>query len=153
VAEIVTDVMIDKCPNCNYAYVKSEGCNLIHCGKCPQAFCHLCKLKIEKRNGREYWHFKGSGSENASSTCPLYERDNSDSIKMRHISTNIKITNLINSNMQYRNIIISELAKHNIIITAQSRSNIFKEFFKSMFSPFFKKTPPPAPMIYEIPEG
>ena len=142
VAEIVTDVMIDKCPNCNYAYVKSEGCNLIHCGKCPQAFCHLCKLKIEKRNGREYWHFKGSGSENASSTCPLYECDNSDSIKMRHISTNIKITNLINSNMQYRNIIISELAKHNIIITAQSRSNIFKSFFKSMFSPFFKKTPP-----------
>lgn len=142
VAEIVTDVMIDKCPNCNYAYVKSEGCNLIHCGKCPQAFCHLCKMKIDKRNGREYWHFKGSGSENASSTCPLYERDNSNSIKMRHISTNIKITNLINSNMQYRNIIISELAKHNIIITAQSRSNIFKSFFKSMFSPFFKKTPP-----------
>ena len=139
VAEIVTDVMIDKCPNCTNAYVKSEGCNLIHCGKCPQAFCHLCKLKIEKRDGREYWHFKGSGSENASSTCPLYERDNSNSIKMRHISTNIKITNLINSNMQYRNIIISELAKHNIIINEPRRGGQFRASMKSIFPFFFKK--------------
>ena len=139
IAEIVTDVMIDKCPNCTNAYVKSEGCNLIHCGKCPQAFCHLCKLKIEKRDGREYWHFKGSGSENASSTCPLYERDNSNSIKMAHISTNIKITNLLTSNMQYRNIIISELAKHNIIINEPRRGGRFKAFFNSLF----KKRPPP----------
>jgi len=141
VAEIVTDVMIDKCPNCTNAYVKTEGCNLIHCGKCPQAFCHLCKLKIDKRNGREYWHFKGSGSTDASSTCPLYERDNSNNIKMHHISTNIKITNLINSNLQYRNIIISELAKHNIIINEPTNGGRFKKFMKSIFPFFFKKTP------------
>ena len=140
VAEIVTDVMIDRCPNCTNAYIKTEGCNLIHCGKCPQSFCHLCKLQIEKRNDREYWHFKGSGSADASASCPLYEQNNSNMIKMRHISTNIQITNLINSNMEYKDIIISELAKHNIIINKRNQGNKIMTFIKYIFKPLFKTT-------------
>lgn len=142
VAEIVTDIMIDKCPHCTNAYVKTEGCNLIHCGNCATAFCHVCKLIIHMKNARQYWHFVGSGSTIASAICPLYDRPNSDDLKMAKMSTHIKIVNLIKNNKQYEDIIINELMKYNIIRpqignksrVKNNRLRRFIRFFNSIFA-------------------
>lgn len=126
--------MIDKCPHCNNAYIKAEGCNLIHCGKCNKAFCNLCKLKINKVNGREYWHFKGSGSENNQSSCPLYDNNNrAIEIKDEYIRNHIKIKSLLSNNTQYKEIIIAEFMKHNININNIGILRKFINYCKSIF--------------------
>ncbi len=116
ISDLVSDIMIDRCPKCNYGYIKIDGCNLIHCSKCMNAFCHLCKLNIYKKHDREYWHFKNSGSADKDAICPLYMNDAANKIKQSYINSNIKIKNIINENPAYKNKIINELTKHNIYV-------------------------------------
>ena len=127
VSDMVSDIMIDKCPHCNNAYIKSEGCNLIHCGKCHKAFCNLCKLKIEKRNGREYWHF-------GQNSCPLYDNTNrATHIKDDYVRNHIKIKSLLDNNPAYKEMLIAEFAKHNININNIGIFSRIINYCKSIF--------------------
>lgn len=76
---VIETTIITKCPKCRVAYIKEDGCNLIHCGECQTPFCHLCFTVVPKKNspdgGREiqYYHFKNSGSSERKAHCPLYD--------------------------------------------------------------------------------
>ncbi|GER43693.1 E3 ubiquitin-protein ligase RNF14 [Striga asiatica] len=53
-----------RCPNCNLAIVRSEGCNKMVCHNCGQYFCYLCSKAISG-----YDHFRDGGS------CELFPQE------------------------------------------------------------------------------
>uniref|UniRef100_A0A1B6EB56 RBR-type E3 ubiquitin transferase n=1 Tax=Clastoptera arizonana TaxID=38151 RepID=A0A1B6EB56_9HEMI len=49
-----------KCPNCNAAIEKSDGCNKMACGKCGTFFCWLCEVRLDPT--QPYKHFRDRSS-------------------------------------------------------------------------------------------
>lgn len=70
--ETIDSAMIHNCPKCYTKYNKEDGCNLMTCPSCDAHSCYLCGILVNPINGLKYWHFKGSGSANSNSSCPLY---------------------------------------------------------------------------------
>jgi hypothetical protein len=109
VSDIVGDVAIKKCPKCRVAYIKEDGCNLIHCGECQTPFCHLCFAVVPKKNspdgGREiqYYHFKNSGSSERKARCPLY-----DGNQTWHYNEIYEFINANNHNPEIQRLILRE---------------------------------------------
>lgn len=115
VQTLLSNILIRKCPKCKIAYIKSEGCNLIICQYCSTPFCNLCmeivpKQKLPDGTEIQYYHFKGSGTSNKYSRCPLYDDNNSANIIIKSINNNIEMYNLININDK-NNLIFKALIK------------------------------------------
>jgi E3 ubiquitin-protein ligase RNF216 len=46
VEEAISAVKIRRCPKCNKAFIKSDGCNKMTCG-CGINVCYLCRAQIQ----------------------------------------------------------------------------------------------------------
>ncbi|GMT01892.1 hypothetical protein PENTCL1PPCAC_24066 [Pristionchus entomophagus] len=64
-AEKLNEMLIHRCPRCNKAFEKIEGCNKITC-PCGQLSCFVCKQAVEG-----YDHFQDRNA--ATGKCPLWE--------------------------------------------------------------------------------
>ena len=53
-----------RCPNCGFGVVKSEGCNKMTCGNCETRFCYKCGDAVDG-----YEHFRDGGK------CALFDLD------------------------------------------------------------------------------
>lgn len=120
---IMTEAITNKCAFCDAKYVKETGgCNLIICSQCGTKTCHVCGIKIVSKNGRDYWHFKGSGSECIESTCQLYndidgKSDDKGDIKYNDNKIKAKVKMILKENTKDVNkVIISELKTFGIHI-------------------------------------
>jgi TRIAD3 protein (E3 ubiquitin-protein ligase RNF216) len=71
--EQMTDAMTRRCPQCQKAYERTEGCNKMHC-PCGTTFCYLCGELLD--NKRCYDHFAdghiGGGVDKKNSRCTVY---------------------------------------------------------------------------------
>ena len=76
VDQILNKSILHSCPCCNLKYIKSEGCNLIHCTSCKACSCYLCGIEVKPRDNIYYWHFKNSGSAAPDAKCPVYGGEN-----------------------------------------------------------------------------
>jgi hypothetical protein len=77
IEQAIDESSIHKCPKCNIKYNKEDGCNLMYCSTCCTYSCYICNAIIVPKDGKNYRHFKGSGSADASAVCPLYNTDDS----------------------------------------------------------------------------
>lgn len=141
VEECITNALLHKCPVCPSTYTKTEGCNLMTCGKCGTYSCYLCGIKITPKNGRKYWHFKGSGSAEASAVCNLYngnneskydEKGNTEYNNNRIKNSCLKLYN-VNDDDNVKKEILKNLEKHNVDIGIPSKKNRFSAFFSWLF--------------------
>ena len=89
--DIINKHCLSHCPSCNVSYVKTDGCNLIHCSKCNVNSCHICNLRIDPKTKPDgspdkYWHF--------GEKCKLYDSDD--------IARQNEIKSFIEKNNDYR---------------------------------------------------
>jgi hypothetical protein len=70
ILDIISKALTHKCSTCGSAYIKEEGCNLMHCSHCGGMTCYLCNAKIYYKEGRgKYWHFAGHEFSDPGTTC------------------------------------------------------------------------------------
>ena len=60
-SDVYVEENAQKCPNCNTAIEKSEGCNKMTCYKCGTFFCYLCGARLPRAN--PYSHYNSLQSD------------------------------------------------------------------------------------------
>lgn len=132
VQETMTEALTHYCPTCKTKYIKTDGCNKIHCTSCNTYSCYLCGIKIVPIGGKYYYHFKGSGSYDGKSSCVLFnDGDGKSSDHGNAKFNNIKMIKAldyllyINNDDVVRNVILKEIKNNGI------NTSLFSKYKKS----------------------
>ena len=82
VEEAISKAKIRKCPDCSTSFIKSDGCNQIHCG-CGIYVCYLCQTKVPGDHSHFCWC-----SDKSCNRCHLFTaNDDMDKKAMRAAAT------------------------------------------------------------------
>jgi len=137
VEECISNALLHSCPVCSTTYTKTEGCNLMTCPKCNSYSCYICGIQIIPRDRIKYWHFKGSGSADYNTVCPIYNHSSRQSIESgnckynkKRIEKACKYLYKINTNKKVKNEMKKILKNHQINVQHDT-------WYKKLFSFFY----------------
>ncbi|KAF6765375.1 hypothetical protein DFP72DRAFT_1162340 [Ephemerocybe angulata] len=85
IEEAMTKALMRKCPQCDTAFIKEQGCNKMMCPTCKTQSCYLCRQTI-----RNYDHFRSDNprhpaSRSGTAKCLLYSTEPVDELHAQEV--------------------------------------------------------------------